>query len=161
MAETDPATWAPFVGGYFSQQNGHNEVVVADGTARDNRQRMLWAIDHAGDRFPLTAHADDETAQLENQEEKATPPKAEPPRRLLSKQKKAPAKKERSTVLEVQRESFAPPPPAAPSKKSSGSDIIKSLNRAPERRKQQAPKPCRPKSKQPKDPFTDYARGYY
>lgn len=146
LAQTNPELWAPFVVGYF-KLGAEEELVAADGATSENRRRMIWSLEKLRDNLGQPA------PNVPVQVHTPAPPSVPAPATMTeSKRGAAPMRleqdKRESEGAAVQSQEAA-----------SGAKIIDSLNRAPERRKQQAaPKAAAPAGKA--DPFTDYAGSY-
>src|SRR5690606_2797857 len=144
LNQTDPELWAPFVVGYFRDDQAfersiaQKQLVAADGATSENKRRLAWAIEGLNERLKReqVEHPPTTGGRLTQ-----VAPDESPIARTLV----APESTEQEKKPSVVTQGTAP-----------GSKIIESLNRAPERRKQQAP-PTRQAAPKSTDPFNDYA----
>lgn len=148
LNQTDPELWAPFVVGYFRDDQAfersttQKQLVAADGATSENKRRIAWAIEGLNERL--------------KREQVALPPSNNG--RLTQV-----AADEGPTVRAIvapENTEKEKRPSVVPQGTAPGSKIIESLNRAPERRKQQQATPSRPTAPKSTDPFNDYAERY-
>ena len=148
LERTNPETWAPFVVGYFAEAvPGRIEttrIVGAEGSTSENKRRTAWALKQV--------FLDETQAPSLAQEGKSPPAPGSlgQAHQLHDAPEAAPApsepkKKAEASALPTQQ------------KQASGSEIIQSLNRAPERRKV---KPAAQKDEKNSDPFSDYSEQF-
>lgn len=153
LEQTNPETWAPFLVGYFSEDElgdlSGARIVVAEGPTSEHRRRMNWALSQARDEWAAsTSPVPPTQPERARSPGDVTPPS---PPLLRARQQKS------------EEKSAAPPgatrgAPAPDTKKpTSDREIIESLNRAPERRKA-APKSSSPSESD--DPFSDYMESF-
>lgn len=151
LAQTDPALWAPFVVGYFrngisfNRADAKQQLVAADGATSENKRRIAWALE----RLNQSLKREDQTKRPEPSEnDERTPGPSD--KKTFETAQATPALE----TITSENKAKATSPSATP-----GSKIIESLNRAPERRKQQAP--AKPSSAtKSSDQFNDYAERY-
>jgi hypothetical protein len=143
LEQTNPELWAPFVVGYF-KLGSKEEYVAADGATTENRRRMTWSLQQLRDKLGQSAPA----VPVQVHTLAPAPAVIKETKRLSAQPGRLGQDKREAEQPAIQSQEAA-----------SGSKIIDSLNRAPERRKQQsAPKASAPSGKA--DPFTDYAGSY-
>lgn len=159
LASTDPASWAPFVVGYFKTDHGAEEIVAADGITSENKRRIRWALEQArpefvGDRAAASAlapgalpAAGEEHEAPQKETGQAAPAPVSPASPHRERQQKPSAKSEGSLALESKGN-------------ASGAEIIQQLNRAPELRKSKKSADEQAAPGEAEDPFQDYRSAF-
>jgi hypothetical protein len=149
LERTNPETWAPFVVGYFAgavpRQLDRVRIVGAEGPTTENKRRTSWALSQAFGPSSIEASPAG-GAQVQVAPAPISPGQLAPEHEDLGAASGAVKKKGEQAA------------PLAQQKQASGSEIIQSLNRAPERRK--AVKAPDPDNEKNADPFSDYSEQF-
>lgn len=144
LHQTNSASWAPFVIGYFKRDLANPEVVTRGGADSENHRRVNWALNQTKKgmaeiilRIPVKPKPTEEAQRTSGK----LSPSSDPP----SVQPKSPSSE---------------PKVGQNKKSSSGSDIIQRLNRAEERRKLPIQSNAPSAAGKSEDQFLDYTESY-
>ncbi len=164
LLSTDPASWAPFVVGYFRRENGADDVVAADGITSENRRRIAWALNEARPQLEGQARVPAAVFETAPRGGGSAAGEFEVERKEVPSVAPAPVLPGTSALPKKSAEKPQAVGSSAPlleSKgKASGSDIIQQLNRAPERRKANKTSDENAEGSRAEDPFEDYGRAF-
>lgn len=150
LEQTDSRLWAPFVVGYFRIDAQGPFTVAAEGD-KENERRVAWAVERLRDRRGKTESTGKPSMGAQSEERKAGS-KAPAASGAL------PVSAQPQTSMEVQPEKTEMK--GVDEGSASGSKIIESLNRAPERRKQKVSPSGQAPSRASQDPFSDYVEAF-